>query len=135
MMAILLAHEMGHYLTSRRHGVDATLPFFIPAPVPSLFIIGTFGAFIRMKSLPRTRRAMFEIGAAGPWAGFAVALLAVILGLKLSKVTPLDNSAGGLNLGNSMLFWGVSRVILGVDPTPSTLICIRWPSPDGSGYL
>jgi membrane-associated protease RseP (regulator of RpoE activity) len=116
MMAILLAHEMGHYLTSRRHGVEATLPYFIPAPVPSLFIIGTFGAFIRMKSPPRTRRAMFEIGAAGPWAGFAVALLAVILGLKLSKVTPLDNSAGGLNLGNSMLFWGVSRVILGVDP-------------------
>jgi len=116
MMAILLAHEMGHYLTSRRHGVEATLPYFIPAPIPSVFIIGTFGAFIRMKSPPRTRRAMFDIGAAGPWAGFAVALLAVILGLKLSKVTPLDNSAGGLNLGNSMLFWGVSRIILGVDP-------------------
>jgi membrane-associated protease RseP (regulator of RpoE activity) len=116
MMAILLAHEMGHYLTARRHGVEATLPYFIPAPIPSVFIIGTFGAFIRIKSPPRTRRAMFDIGAAGPWAGFAVALLAVILGLKLSKVTSLDNSAGGLNLGNSMLFWGVSRVILGVDP-------------------
>jgi len=59
---------------------------------------------------------MFEIGAAGPWAGFAVALLAVILGLELSKVTPLDASAGGINLGNSLLFWSVSRVILGVDP-------------------
>lgn len=116
MMAILLAHEMGHYLTSRRHGVDATLPYFIPAPFPSLFIIGTFGAFIKMKSAPRTRRAMFEIGAAGPWAGFVVALVAVILGLKLSTVTPLDASAGGLNLGNSMLFWGISRVVLGVDP-------------------
>jgi len=56
MMAILLAHEMGHYLTSRRHGVDATLPYFIPAPLPSLFIIGTFGAFIRMKSPPRSSR-------------------------------------------------------------------------------
>jgi membrane-associated protease RseP (regulator of RpoE activity) len=116
LMAILLAHEMGHYLTARRHGVEATLPYFIPAPLPSIFFIGTFGAFIRMKSAPRTRRSMFEIGAAGPWAGFAVALLAVILGLKLSKVTPLDTSAGGLNLGNSILFWGVSRVVLGVDP-------------------
>jgi membrane-associated protease RseP (regulator of RpoE activity) len=59
---------------------------------------------------------MFEIGAAGPWAGFFVALVAVILGLKLSKVTPLDNAMGGINLGDSMLFWGISRVVLGVDP-------------------
>ncbi len=116
LMSILLAHEMGHYLTSRRHGVEATLPYFIPAPFPSLFFVGTFGAFIRMKTPPRTRRAMFEIGAAGPWAGFAVAIVAVILGLKLSSITPLDTSAGGLNLGNSIIFWCVSRVVLGVDP-------------------
>jgi len=116
LMAILLAHEMGHYIASRRHGVDATLPYFIPAPFPSLFFVGTFGAFIRMKTPPRTRRAMFEIGAAGPWAGFAVAILAVILGLKLSKITPLDTSAGGINLGNSVVFWSISRWVLGVDP-------------------
>ncbi len=116
LMAILLAHEMGHYLTSRRHGVEATLPYFLPAPFPSLFIIGTFGAFIKMKTRARTRRAMFEIGAAGPWAGFVVALVAVVIGLKFSTVSPLDTSAGGLNLGNSMIFWGISRVVLGVDP-------------------
>jgi membrane-associated protease RseP (regulator of RpoE activity) len=116
LMAILLAHEMGHYFAARRHGVESTLPYFIPAPFPSVFFVGTFGAFIRMKTPPRTRRAMFEIGAAGPWAGFAVALLAVILGLKLSTITPLDTSAGGLNLGNSIIFWGISRVVLGVDP-------------------
>jgi membrane-associated protease RseP (regulator of RpoE activity) len=116
LMAILLAHEMGHFLTARRHGVDATLPYFIPAPFPSVFFVGTFGAFIRMKTPPRTRRAMFEIGAAGPWAGFAIALLAVIIGLKLSTISPLDNSAGGLNLGNSIIFWSVSRAVLGVDP-------------------
>ena len=116
LMAILLAHEMGHYLTARRHGVDATLPYFVPAPFPSIFFIGTFGAFIRMKSPARTRGAMFDIGAAGPWAGFAVALLAVIVGLKYSAVRPLDNATGGIELGNSMLFWGVSRVVLGVDP-------------------
>jgi len=116
LMSILLAHEMGHYLASRRHRVEATLPYFIPAPFPSLFFVGTFGAFIRMKTPPRTRRAMFEIGAAGPWAGFAVAIFAVVLGLKLSKVTPLDTSAGGINLGNSIIFWSVSRLVLGVDP-------------------
>ncbi|MGH8014428.1 MAG: site-2 protease family protein [Candidatus Binataceae bacterium] len=116
LMLILGAHEMGHYLASRRYGVDATLPYFLPAPYPSLFFIGTFGAFIRMKTPPRTRRAMFDIGAAGPWAGMLVALIAVIYGLHNSGVTPLDTSQGGLQLGNSILFWGLSRLMLGVDP-------------------
>lgn len=116
LMAILLAHEMGHYLTSRYHGVPASLPYFIPAP-PSLFILGTFGAFIRMKAMPRTRRVMFDIGAAGPWAGVLLAIPAVIVGLWLSDVTPLDKSAGGLELGNSLLFLGLSRLVLGVDPS------------------
>jgi membrane-associated protease RseP (regulator of RpoE activity) len=116
LMLILFAHEMGHYLTSRRYGVDSSLPYFIPAPFPSLFFVGTFGAFIRMRRPPRTRREMFDIGAAGPWAGFVVAVIASIIGLARSQVTPLDTSQGGLFLGNSMLFWGVSRVVLGVDP-------------------
>ena len=64
LMAILLAHEMGHYLTARYHGVPTSLPYFIPAP--PFLITGTFGAFIRMKAMPRTRRVMFDIGAAGP---------------------------------------------------------------------
>ncbi len=115
LMAILLAHEMGHYLTARHHQVDTTLPYFIPAP-PAPFIIGTFGAFIRLKSNPRTRRVMFDIGAAGPWAGVLVAIPAVIIGLYLSDVTPLDKSQGGLELGNSLLFLGLSRLVLGVDP-------------------
>ncbi|MGH7879201.1 MAG: site-2 protease family protein, partial [Candidatus Binataceae bacterium] len=116
LMAILLAHEMGHYVTSRRHGVDTSLPYFLPAPLPSLFFIGTFGAFIRMRSVPRTRRSMFDIGAAGPWAGFVIALGAIILGLRWSQVSPLDTSQGGLELGNSIIFWSVARVVLGVDP-------------------
>ena len=73
-MAILLAHEMGHYVTSRRNRVDVSAPYFIPAPFPSIFIIGTFGAFIRMRSMPRSRRVLFDIGAAGPWAGLIVAI-------------------------------------------------------------
>ena len=116
LMMILLAHEMGHYLTSRYHGVDASLPYFIPAP-PSFFIIGTFGAFIRMREPARTRRVMFDIGAAGPWAGVMLAIPAVIIGLYLSDVTPLDKSAGGLELGNSLLFLGLSHLVLGVDPS------------------
>ncbi|MGB8684386.1 MAG: site-2 protease family protein [Candidatus Binatus sp.] len=116
LMMILLAHEMGHYLTSRYHNVDASLPYFIPAP-PSLFIIGTFGAFIRMREPARTRRVMFDIGAAGPWAGVMLAIPAVIIGLYLSDVTPLDKTAGGLELGNSLLFLGLSHLVLGVDPS------------------
>jgi membrane-associated protease RseP (regulator of RpoE activity) len=116
LMLILFSHEMGHYLTSRRHGVDSSLPYFIPAPFHSIFFIGTFGAFIRMRSLPRTRRAMFDIGAAGPWAGFVIAMAAIIIGLTRSQVTPLDTSQGGLQLGNSLIFWSVSRLVLGVDP-------------------
>ena len=116
LMMILFAHEMGHYLTSRYHNVDASLPYFIPAP-PSLFIIGTFGAFIRMREPARTRRVMFDIGAAGPWAGVMLAIPAVIIGLYLSDVTPLDKSAGGLELGNSLLFLGLSHLVLGVDPS------------------
>jgi membrane-associated protease RseP (regulator of RpoE activity) len=121
LMAILLAHEMGHFLTSRRYGVDTSLPYFVPiilpwGMVPLAVQIGTFGAFIRMRSVPRSRRAMFDIGAAGPWAGFAVALAAIIAGLHLSPVTPLDTSSGGIELGNSIIFWSVARVVLGVDP-------------------
>lgn len=116
LMTILLAHEMGHYVLARRHKVDVTAPYFIPAPFPSFFFVGTFGAFIRMRSPARTRRQMFDIGAAGPWAGAVVAVLAVIVGLKLSEVTSLSTGAGGLQLGNSILFYGLSYAVLGVDP-------------------
>ena len=73
LMAILLAHEFGHFLLCEKYGVNATLPFFIPAPT----LIGTMGAFIRIKSPIRSRRALFDIGVAGPIAGFVVAVPAV----------------------------------------------------------
>ncbi|HVA81307.1 MAG TPA: site-2 protease family protein [Candidatus Binataceae bacterium] len=117
LMAILLAHEMGHYLTARRNDVNTSLPYFIPAPWPSVFFIGTFGAFIRMRQMPQTRRVMFDIGAAGPWAGMLIALPCVLIGLHLSDIQPLtQGSGGGLELGNSLLFYGLSRWMLGVDP-------------------
>lgn len=79
LLAILLAHEMGHYVACRRYSVDATLPFFIPAP--PLFLAGTFGAFIKIKSQIPSRRALFDIGLAGPLAGFVVALPVALLGI------------------------------------------------------
>lgn len=121
LMAILLFHELGHYFTARRNNVNVTLPFFIPAPFPSVFIIGTFGAFIRMKSPPRSRRIMFDVGAAGPWAGMLLAVPAVIIGLRHSEIAPLDHGGGGLELGNSLLFLGLARWILGVDPNSVTI--------------
>ncbi len=116
LMAILLAHEMGHYLIARRYQVNTSPPYFIPAPFPSVFIIGTFGAFIRIREMPRTRRVMFDIGAAGPWAGMIVAVPCVIIGLHLSEMQPLGQGGGGFDLGNSLLFWGISRWMLGVNP-------------------
>jgi membrane-associated protease RseP (regulator of RpoE activity) len=115
LMAILLAHEMGHFITARRNQVNTSWPYFLPAPFPSFFFFGTFGAFIHIREQPRSRRVMFDIGAAGPWAGALLAVVAVIVGLHYSEIGPLDNS-GGLQLGNSLLFWGLARWVLGVNP-------------------
>lgn len=84
LMTILLAHEMGHYICALRYDVSATLPFFIPAPT----LIGTLGAFIRIKSRIRSRVALLDIGIAGPIAGFVVAIPATIVGLLLSRPAP-----------------------------------------------
>jgi membrane-associated protease RseP (regulator of RpoE activity) len=110
LMVILLSHELSHYFTSKRHGVKATLPYFIPAPT----IIGTFGAFIKMKSPIMTRQSLIDIGASGPIAGFVISVIATIVGLGMSEVVATTNhAAGSLNLGDSILFSLLSRVILG----------------------
>ncbi len=89
LMGILLAHEMGHYVYCRRYHVAATLPFFLPAPT----LIGTLGAFIRIKSPIRTRRALFDIGIGGPIAGFVVALPLLFVGLSLSQAARTNTEA------------------------------------------
>ena len=120
LMSILLFHEMGHYLLARRHGVQATLPYFIPGP--PLFV-GTFGAFIRLKSSPANRRALFDVGAAGPWAGAVLAVPAVMIGLSLSEVRPLNPfTEGGIVLGDSVLFSVLTRLILQVSADDATII-------------
>lgn len=84
-LAILLAHEMGHFVFARRHGVDSSLPWFIPLP-PYLTMFGTLGAVIRLKSRVPTKNALVDIGAAGPLAGLAVALPLMVVGMALSRV-------------------------------------------------
>lgn len=118
LMGILLVHEMGHYVMSRVHGVEATPPYFIPGPP---FLVGTFGAFIRMHT-PTNRRALFDVGAAGPWAGFLVAIPAVFYGLSLSEVRPLEATSGGLVLGESLVFTWIARLALGVSPADATIL-------------
>jgi membrane-associated protease RseP (regulator of RpoE activity) len=118
LMSILLVHEMGHYLTSRYHGVKATLPYFIPAPS----FIGTFGAFIRMQSSPPDRRSLFDVAAAGPLAGLVLAVPAVIVGFHLSTVAPQDSSGGGMVLGSSLLLSFLSKITLGVLPDDANII-------------
>ena len=113
LMTILLAHEMGHYLVARRHGVRVTLPYFLPGPP---FLTGTFGAFIRMKSPPPTRRVLFDIGAAGPWAGFCVAVPAVLYGLSRSEIRPIPPTFEGLEFGDSLLFKMLARLMFGRIP-------------------
>jgi len=115
LMAILLSHELAHYFTSKRYNVKATLPYFIPAP-PIISIIGTFGAFIKMKSPIATRRALLDIGVSGPIAGFIVSVIVSIVGLSFSKVVPLKQVEESIHLGDSLLFTLLSRVILDYHP-------------------
>ena len=107
LMLILLAHEMGHYLFCVRYGVSATLPFFIPFPT----LIGTLGAFIRIKSPLRSRSALFDIGIAGPIAGFVAAVSVLVFSLGLSKIAPYGAMPPDIQLGYPFIFH-VARKLL-----------------------
>lgn len=107
LMFILLAHEMGHYVYCVRYGVVATLPFFIPAPTP----IGTLGAFIRIKSPMGSRRALFDIGIAGPIAGFIVATAALAVSLTLSRPAPIAPLQGFLPHDFPLVFVWMNRFL------------------------
>lgn len=96
---ILLSHEMGHYLTARYYRVNVTLPFFLPAPT----LIGTMGAFIRIRSSVPTKRAMFDIGIAGPLAGFVALLAPLAVGVSLSQVVPGIALKGDLVFGTPLI--------------------------------
>lgn len=126
LVAILGAHEMGHYLYGRKYGVSITLPWFIPAP-PFLSPIGTFGAFIRIRSRIRGRRELFDIGVAGPIAGVAVALPVLFVGLLFSDVVALDSERfsemkTAMSLGNSLVFALFSKIAVGEIPQGHELL-------------
>ncbi len=101
LLTILLAHEMGHYLACRYYGVRATLPFFIPAPT----LIGTLGAVIRIRAPIRSRAALFDVGIAGPIAGFVVAVVALAAGIQLSKPLAPGIGPSDLHLGFPAIFY------------------------------
>ncbi|MCF7886567.1 MAG: site-2 protease family protein [Candidatus Marinimicrobia bacterium] len=107
LMLILGVHELGHYTFAKKHNVDATLPYFIPAPT----FIGTFGAFIKMKSPIHSKKALIEIGAAGPIAGFIIAVPALFIGLSISEIQTVNGVAGGLQLGDSLLTWAAAKIM------------------------
>jgi membrane-associated protease RseP (regulator of RpoE activity) len=102
---------MGHFFAARHHGVPATLPYFIPMPFSPF---GTMGAVIRMSGTIRDRRALLDIGAAGPLAGLALIIPAIVVGVLKSKIQPAASfGEGTIALGDSLLFKGLSRLAVG----------------------
>ena len=113
LLLILGVHELGHYFTARHYGITVTLPYFIPAPVG----LGTFGAFIKMKSPVTDRKALFDVGIAGPLAGLCMALPAIVIGLRWSELilTGAETHAG-IALGTPLLFSLLQWLTLGPMP-------------------
>jgi membrane-associated protease RseP (regulator of RpoE activity) len=114
LIAILGVHEFGHYLTARHYRAAVSLPYFIPAP-PPLFLFGTMGAIIRMRSPVRDRNALFDIAAAGPLAGLILALPAMIVGLAWSTLQPVP-AGDYLRVGDSAVTLLLTRLMVGTVP-------------------
>ena len=114
LLLILGAHELGHYFTAKVHGIQVTPPFFIPVP----FALGTFGAFIKIKSRTPNRSALFDVAVAGPLAGLVFAIPALLLGLRYSQVLPGSTPASlghiGVNVDSSVLLAFLAKMSLGV---------------------
>lgn len=115
LMSILFVHEMGHYVTSKYYGVKTTLPYFIPGPWAP-FGIGTFGAFIRMRSPILRKNALLDIGAAGPIAGFVVSIFAVGVGLYSSRIVEIQEGNALLRLGDPLMFTFLAHFLGKVPP-------------------
>ena len=116
LISILFIHEMGHYYISKKHGIATSLPFFIPIPpiIPN-FNIGTFGALISSRDPMPNKKALFDVGIAGPLAGFAVALPVTIIGIATSEIVPIETITSGQPvLGSSILFMLISNLTLSI---------------------
>jgi membrane-associated protease RseP (regulator of RpoE activity) len=114
MLGILFVHEMGHYIACRYYRVPATLPFFLPAPLISP--LGTLGAFIMMRGIPKNKRVLFDVGVAGPLAGLVVAIPVLFLGLSLSELGPITGPGSGMTgmlEGNSLFYLFAKFMVFG----------------------
>jgi len=118
ILAILGCHELGHYVACRYYDVDASLPFFLPVPIT---LTGTLGAFIRIREPIPYKRWLFDIGIAGPIAGFVVAVPALVVGIALSTVAPMQGQSG-LFLGEPLLLKAVAWMVFGSLPDTQTLV-------------
>ncbi len=118
LLAILGCHEAGHYLACRYYDVDASLPYFLPFP---LALFGTLGAFIRIREPIPSKRMLFDIGIAGPIAGFLIAVPALFLGMSISRVAIFPSDAAGLELGEPLLFQFASWIAWGEVPDGYTV--------------
>jgi membrane-associated protease RseP (regulator of RpoE activity) len=114
IILILLGHELGHYFMSRRHGMRATLPYFLPFPLPPF---GTLGAVIRMESIVSSRKALFDTGVAGPLISLLLSIPAIAIGLRLSEVIPTSQlREGTIRLADPLLFSFIQRLVMGGVP-------------------
>jgi len=116
LLAILLVHELGHYFMARHHRIRVTLPYFIPVP----FALGTFGAFIEMRSAAENRRALFDVAVAGPLAGLVIAIPALLIGLRSSVIVAVAEPVagmmhGGTSIGSSVLLAFLAKLSLGTE--------------------
>jgi membrane-associated protease RseP (regulator of RpoE activity) len=121
LMSILLAHEMGHYIACRRHGVSATLPFFIPAPI---LFSGTLGALILMRSRIPNRKALFDIGIAGPLAGFLVCVPVLVMGVQEATIEtyPSPSTYFPIYLGDPLLLKLALPILRGDISSSATVV-------------
>jgi membrane-associated protease RseP (regulator of RpoE activity) len=131
LLSILLAHEMGHYLACRYYRVDATLPQFLPSPwIPAfgwlvwqpISFVGTFGAFIRIRGRIPHRKALFDIGVAGPLAGFVVCLPVLVLGIAQGRILPRHAPGLGIEFGEPLLFQWITQLVHGPVPDGYELV-------------
>jgi len=118
LLIILVTHEFGHYVLSRIHGAPASLPLFIPGPP---YFIGTFGAIIRLRGPIVNRRALFDIGVAGPLAGFIAAVVALVIGLNLSTIIDRTGTHG-LQLGEPLLLQFIAWLVVGSIPAEADIV-------------
>ena len=120
LITILIAHELGHYFACRHYGMKCTPPYFIPAPLP---LTGTLGAFIKIKSHFRNKKALFDIGIAGPLAGFLFSLPVLWAGISISKLIPkLPLEFDGMSFGEPLIFRLIGIVVLGYAPESQDML-------------